>query len=196
VSDWTKDLPQTSVAEATRDLIAEVGDACGLSPSQARRALAYALGPEIGGERDYRNDQHAGGCRPGKGRVMLRQMQLFDVGLANLDMQPRRGWRKPRVRTTGQGRHTDSLAAHDAMRSRIRARQGLVLGWVDEHGPATDREIRDGLYGEGADMNLVRPRVSELLDAGMLAECGRCEDVVTGRTVRRVRAVGSERGLA
>ena len=127
---------------------------------------------------------------------MMRQMQLFDMGLSNADIQPRRGWRKPRAMSAGRGRHENSLASHDAMRSRIRARQSLVLVWVDEHGPATDRDIRDGLYGDGADMNLVRPRVSELLDAGHLVECGRCEDAVTGRTVRRVRAVGSERGPA
>jgi hypothetical protein len=35
-----------------------------------------------------------------------------------------------------------------------------------------------------ADINMVRPRLSELIDFGYLRECGKTKDMVTGRTVR------------
>ena len=85
---------------------------------------------------------------------MMRQMQLFDMGLANPDMQPRRGWRKPRAASSGRGRHDNSLCAHDAMRSRILARQSLVHGWVDVHGPAQGQ--RAAGRGDAGGMRAVR----------------------------------------
>lgn len=41
--DWTLDLPEKSVAEATRGLIAQVAHACDLDLRQARRAVTHAL---------------------------------------------------------------------------------------------------------------------------------------------------------
>jgi hypothetical protein len=40
-------------------------------------------------------------------------------------------------------------------------------------------------------MNMVRPRISELLDARLLWELDRVEDASTGMQVRRVEVTGS-----
>ena len=51
--------------------------------------------------------------------------------------------------------------------------------------PATDRAIATWLgYRE---MNQVRPRISELIDLGILEKCGETLDMTTRRTVRVVR---------
>lgn len=88
----------------------------------------------------------------------------------------------------GRGRHENSLAARaEADRSgRLSGRRAQIFEWVSANGPATDREIARGLFGPHADMNLVRPRVSELLAAGRLRELDRVQDSVTGAHVRRV----------
>lgn len=80
--------------------------------------------------------------------------------------------------------HQNSLCAYHEGRQALSERAGLVLAWVREHGPATDRQIMSGLgFGEP---NAVRPRVTELVDIGMLAEVGSVRCSVTGKTVRRV----------
>ncbi len=122
---------------------------------------------------------------------MMEQMSLFPSVLSSpyaSDYRRRGGWRRPRPRPENRGHHENSLASHASMRDHLGRRAEAVLGWVREHGPATDRMIRDGLFGPAADMNAVRPRVSELLESGRLAECGRTVDPFTGRMVRRVRA--------
>jgi hypothetical protein len=40
-------------------------------------------------------------------------------------------------------------------------------------------------------MNMVRPRISELLDARVIRELDRVEDAATGMTVRRVTVLKS-----
>jgi hypothetical protein len=118
---------------------------------------------------------------------MLQQMTLFP--------EPARDWaRKQRrvsrggaeARRDGRGRHEHSLAAHDAVDHALTGRRAEIVAWLNLHGPATDREIVEGLFYAGADMNLVRPRVSELLDSQDLAEAGRVLDSVTRMMVRRV----------
>jgi hypothetical protein len=103
--------------------------------------------------------------------------------------QRRRGAEK---RPDGRGRHDNSLAAHgDArLQAALTGRRAEIVAWLRQHGPATDREIVTGLYYEGADMNLVRPRVTELLDARAVAEVDRVRDAATGMMVRRVAATG------
>lgn len=93
-----------------------------------------------------------------------------------------------RRRADGRGRHENSLAvrADAAAAARLSGRRALIAEWVAAHGPATDREIARGLFGAGADMNLVRPRVSELLAAGVMREAGCVCDSETGARVRRV----------
>lgn len=118
---------------------------------------------------------------------MIEQPVLFNVQPTPYpDAYRSRSRRKPRAEADNRGRHISSLEAHDASGAAIGERRRMVLEWVRGHGPCTDREIRNGLFGERADMNAVRPRVSELLNAGELIERGRVPDAATGRLVRRV----------
>jgi len=119
--------------------------------------------------------------------MSLIQMTLFGEPLHLASMQRRRS-RPARARPDGRGRHENSLAARgDAgMQTALTGRRAEIVAWLREHGPATDREIVAGLYFEGADMNLVRPRVTELLDACALVEAERVRDAATGMMVRRV----------
>lgn len=107
------------------------------------------------------------------------------------------GAERPRPKrqcTDGRGRHENSLAARGdrGIQEVLTGRRAQVAAWLAANGPATDREIARGLFGAAADMNMVRPRVSELLDAGALREVDRVRDAATGMTVRRVAATGGE----
>ncbi|NMC87733.1 MAG: hypothetical protein GYA69_04795 [Candidatus Moranbacteria bacterium] len=51
--------------------------------------------------------------------------------------------------------------------------------------PMTDRDVK--LAGRFEDMNLVRPRITELVDLGILVECGSVVDPETKRMVRQCR---------
>lgn len=88
----------------------------------------------------------------------------------------------------GRGRHSNSLAAREQAAPMITGRRAEVLAWLTVHGPATDREVLAGLY-PGGDANMVRPRITELLDMGALRECGRRRCDVTGMSVRIVDAI-------
>ncbi len=103
--------------------------------------------------------------------------------------QRRRGAER---RPDGRGRHDNSLAAHgdDRLQRALTGRRAEIVAWLRAHGPATDREIVEGVFFAGADMNLVRPRVTELLDARAVEEVDRVRDTATGMMVRRVRVTG------
>ena len=93
-------------------------------------------------------------------------------------------------RRSGSGRHSYSLASYGEMSAQVeQARKAQIVEWLRKFGPANDRMVRDGLY-PGADMNMVRPRITELLDAGALRECGGRVCPETGRTVRMVAVTG------
>lgn len=113
--------------------------------------------------------------------MMLQQATMF--GVRDERVKVKRGFAVP---SGGRGRHENSLGAHDAIAVELRGRRAEVMAWLRNHGPATDRQVRDGLYGPNADMNMVRPRISELLDARMIREVDRIEDAATGMQVRRV----------
>lgn len=80
--------------------------------------------------------------------------------------------------------HENSLDAYSVECDKLGRRAQAVLEWVRGHGPATDREIMRGLGF--ADPNTVRPRVTELVEWGLLAEIGRRVDSLTHKTVRVV----------
>jgi hypothetical protein len=82
--------------------------------------------------------------------------------------------------------HRHSLDAYVAGRVDLfPQRSRAILAWLDAHkSPATDREIREGLGF--ADMNAVRPRITELIAAGVLREVDAAKDPKTGKAVRRV----------
>ena len=79
--------------------------------------------------------------------------------------------------------HKNSLAAFNSLDTKTR--KHIILRLYELHGPQTDRQILQKL--DFYDMNAVRPRISELIDEGILKECGDTLDEETGRTVRVVR---------
>ena len=118
-----------------------------------------------------------------------QQLTLFPPTLHRPAPPPRRTKRQVR---DGRGRHDNSLAAHQRIEqsSAITGRRAAIVAWLRDHGPATDREVAVGLFGSGADLNMVRPRITELLNAWALYEVDRVRDKITGMTVRRVGITG------
>lgn len=84
--------------------------------------------------------------------------------------------------------HMHSLEAQDAHAAAFRGRRGEIVAWLRENGSATDRQVKDALFGDRGDMNMVRPRITELIAAGICHEIGSVVDDVTGMHVRIVRA--------
>jgi hypothetical protein len=84
-----------------------------------------------------------------------------------------------------RGQHANSKAAHDKLDKATRHAQ--IIRKCKELGiPLTDRQIRREL--NLADMNDVRPRITELIQGGYLYESGTAVCSVTGRSVRTVKA--------
>lgn len=81
-----------------------------------------------------------------------------------------------------------SRAARDNAMPRLVGRAELVLTWIKTNGPATDRDVMRGLGF--TDMNAVRPRISELIDARLLVECGKRRCATTAQAVRIVQFNG------
>ena len=83
--------------------------------------------------------------------------------------------------------HVHSLEARDHNQEAHKGRKQLIVECLRLRAkPLTDRQIRDAICGEAADMNAVRPRITELLKEGKLMECGAIEDPVTHEDVRVV----------
>jgi hypothetical protein len=83
--------------------------------------------------------------------------------------------------------HAHSLAAKEHNQDAHKGRKQLIVDCLVVKGkPMTDRQIRDACCGETADMNSVRPRITELIREGKLMECGEIEDPATGEQVRVV----------
>ncbi|MDD5705081.1 MAG: hypothetical protein PHR35_04090 [Kiritimatiellae bacterium] len=121
---------------------------------------------------------------------MIEQLELLPAPTTWASEQRRRS-RPRRPRPDGRGRHENSLAAHsdERLQRALAGRRAEVLEWVRLHGPCTVRQVLEGLYHPGADMDLVRPRVTELIAAKQLVECNKVVDHVTGRPVMVVDAV-------
>jgi hypothetical protein len=83
--------------------------------------------------------------------------------------------------------HLNSLEAFEGTPVTRSERQEKVHATLLAGGPMTDREVMQALGF--TDMNAVRPRITELVDAFWCVECGRVEDPTTGKKVRRVRAM-------
>jgi predicted HTH transcriptional regulator len=88
--------------------------------------------------------------------------------------------------------HANSLAAYEAEETKLSARAQAVLAWISQHGPHTDREVMKGMGFQ--EPNSVRPRITELIDAGKLMEVCSRRCPVTGKSVRVVDVRG-QRGL-
>lgn len=83
-----------------------------------------------------------------------------------------------------QAVHQNSIDAYHAEESKLSKRAEAILEWVTAHGPHTDRGVMQGM--RFPDMNNVRPRITELLEARKLMEVGDVICPVTGKRVRRV----------
>jgi len=83
--------------------------------------------------------------------------------------------------------HPNSLAAYETLDLGLRQRR-ILRAVESSPDPLTDRQIMWAL--SYTDMNAVRPRVTELVQAGHLAEVGNTTDAVTGRRVRLVTLAG------
>lgn len=83
--------------------------------------------------------------------------------------------------------HTNSHLAFEAIRAdgKLSTRQALILQWLLANPqPWTDREIAAKMGYP--DMNCVRPRITELVQLGLVMEHDNVKCAVTGKTVRRV----------
>lgn len=84
--------------------------------------------------------------------------------------------------------HANSLAAYRAGKLDVfPQRSQMILRALQQLARGTDREILDRLGM--ADMNAVRPRITELIKLGVLEETGDRIDPLTGKRVRVVRIV-------
>ena len=80
--------------------------------------------------------------------------------------------------------HPNSLEAYEQEKERLGARAFQVLESY-AGAPMTDRDVMKFL--RFTDMNAVRPRITELVERGLLVECGKTCDPATGRNVRLTR---------
>ncbi len=82
--------------------------------------------------------------------------------------------------------HPHSHAAYDELVAdkELPKRAALILRWMLAHPrPWTDREVAARM--EFPDMNCVRPRITELVEQGLLHEVDSVRCTITGKTVRR-----------
>lgn len=85
--------------------------------------------------------------------------------------------------------HEHSLDSYSELRAdgNLSKRQALIMQWLSAKGKAlTDREIATGMHFP--DMNCVRPRVTELVQMGLLHEYS---SVICPVTRKRVRTVAT-----
>ncbi|CAK0741053.1 hypothetical protein CCP3SC15_1110012 [Gammaproteobacteria bacterium] len=88
--------------------------------------------------------------------------------------------------------HQNSLAAYSTEQQAISKRARDILRHFAGLGEAvTDREMMR-IMGF-TDPNAVRPRITELTDAGCLMELGKVKDTVTGKLVRTSCITGKGR---
>ena len=89
--------------------------------------------------------------------------------------------------------HLNSLLAYYDEIKNFNQKEKYIYGHLAmQREPQTDREIKDELYGKMADQNTVRPRITDLKKKGWIIEVDKVKDYVTGKSVRRVRAVSAE----
>ena len=82
--------------------------------------------------------------------------------------------------------HSNSIVAYWDGQFAFNKRECEILGWMLMNPkPVTDRQVKGEL--RYADMNSVRPRITELVKKGCLEECGRVKCLITGKRVRVIR---------
>jgi len=91
------------------------------------------------------------------------------------------------VRHAAHRIHDNSREAFHEEHDKLGRRAQAVLDWVKAHGPCTDRDVMRGLgFTDG---NAVKPRISELVQRGLLEELHtKAICPITHKRVRLVRA--------
>lgn len=89
--------------------------------------------------------------------------------------------------------HTNSLAAYQEESATLSRRAKEILTFLERHGPATDRQTK--VFLGYPDMNCVRPRITELIDANLVHEIGSTIDATTEKKVRVVAAVSTTKQM-
>ena len=78
--------------------------------------------------------------------------------------------------------HQNSIESFHSIKDKAARREVIFNVFKRKKAPLTDRQVVNILGFN--DMNQVRPRLSELKDAGALIEIGKIKDDQTGKTVR------------
>ena len=84
--------------------------------------------------------------------------------------------------------HVHSLQAYHEELAKLSRRQKEIYEFLLAHGPLMDRECLHRMFPDGADMNMVRPRITELvatewcIEIGSKYEGSRCVRIVKART--------------
>lgn len=90
-----------------------------------------------------------------------------------------------------RGHHRNSREAFRSKHKVLGKRALVILEEIEKLGKCTDRQVREHMWAIDpityADMSSVRPRITELIDAGKLKECGRISCEVTNVKVRIVK---------
>ncbi len=95
--------------------------------------------------------------------------------------------RKGRKGHRDRGLNDRSLVAHEKHEAEFKGRKALIVDALRTAGkPMTDRQIKERIFGEAADMNMVRPRINDLLHEHKLMVAHEVEDHVTHESVRLV----------
>lgn len=81
--------------------------------------------------------------------------------------------------------HFNSIRAYWEEIANLSGRRADVYHVIKKMGEVTDRQVKDALGF--SDMNAVRPRITELVEKGLVEECGDVICPVTGKTVRKIR---------
>lgn len=89
--------------------------------------------------------------------------------------------------------HSNSIAAYYGTQALLSKRAAAVLEFLQQCGPATDRQVMLGLGF--SEPNSVRPRITELMEAGLVIETGSTRCTTTGKTVRLVDVQRNPQGL-
>jgi len=85
--------------------------------------------------------------------------------------------------------HENSKAAYAADQRKLGARERMIFDHIAASSePLSDRVVKEQLFGVAGDMNMVRPRITTLIERGWLCEVGVTRDHVTDKPVRLTRA--------
>ena len=89
--------------------------------------------------------------------------------------------------------HINSIETYYALELQPREKFVLTAYQIEPTAPLTDRQVKEILHL--TDMNECRPRITSLVDRGILVECGRMQDYLTHKWVRLTKLFNGEHQL-